>query len=69
MERELWPPLDRPLQEVAATVRQKDATYQPGIIVAVLLWAALHDRPISWACNPRNWNTQRRPSNCPCLRR
>ena len=49
MERELWPPLYRLLQEVAATVRQKDVTYQPSIVVAVLLWAALHDRPIKWA--------------------
>ena len=65
MERELWPPLYRLLQQVAATVRQKDATYQPGIIVAVLLWAALHDRPITWACDVRNWGTRLRPFRLP----
>src|SRR5262249_55576589 len=21
------------------------------------LWAALHDRPVSWACDPRHWDT------------
>jgi hypothetical protein len=24
-------------------------------IVAVYLWAVVHDRPTSWACNPKNW--------------
>ena len=65
MERELWPPLYRLLQEVAAAVRQKDVTFQPGIVVAVLLWAALHDRPMSWACDERNWDTQLRPFRLP----
>jgi hypothetical protein len=27
------------------------------VLVAVLLWAALHDRPVSWACQPRHWST------------
>ena len=57
MERELWPPLYRLVQQVAATVRQKDVTFQPGHIVTVLLWAALHDRPVGWACRERNWST------------
>ena len=65
MERELWPPLYRLVQEVSATVRQKDVTYQPGIIVAVLLWAALHDRPMEWACEVKNWNTRLRPCRLP----
>jgi hypothetical protein len=65
MERELWPPLYRLLQEVAATVRQKGVTYQPGLVVAVLLWAALHDRPMKWACDPRNWDTRLRPLALP----
>jgi len=65
MERELWPPLYRLLLEVAATVRQEGVTYQPGIIVAVLLWAALHDRPSEWACDERNWGTSMRPLGLP----
>lgn len=29
------------------------------MIVAVLLWAALHDRPVAWACDRRNGSTIR----------
>jgi Transposase DDE domain len=66
MERELWPRLYRLLQEAGATVRQKDVTYQPALIVTVLLWAALHDRPVNWACQPQNWSsTTLRPVQLP----
>jgi hypothetical protein len=57
MERELWPRLYRMLEEAAATVRQRYVSFQPGVIAAVLLWAAIHDRPIAWACDERNWRT------------
>ena len=57
MERELWPVLYRLLQETAADFHQKYVQIQPWILVAVLLWAALHDRPVSWACQPRHWST------------
>lgn len=57
MERELWPLLYRILQETAREVRQKYVQHQPWVIAAVLLWAALHDRPISWACERRHWST------------
>src|SRR5919109_1172467 len=59
MERELWPVLYRQLQLVAARVQQKYVRYSPWVIAAVLLWAALHDRPIRWACDSRNWSTTR----------
>jgi hypothetical protein len=65
MERELWPPLYRLVTEVAASVRQKGVTYQPGVIALVLLWAALHDRPLEWACDERNWGTRLRPFALP----
>jgi hypothetical protein len=54
------------LREVAKDFRQKYVSYQPGVLAAVLLWAALHDRPLSWACNPRHWSTTRlRPARLP----
>jgi hypothetical protein len=66
MERELWPLLYRLLQRVAKTIHQKNVTYQPWVVVAVVLWAALHDRPISWACRPEHWSTTRlRPWQLP----
>ena len=57
MERELWPPLYRLLREVGKDFHQKNVTYQPWALAAVLLWAALHDRTISWACQRRHWST------------
>jgi hypothetical protein len=66
MERELWPPLYRLMRDVARDVSQKYVQYQPWVLVAVLLWAALHDRPVSWACQPRHWTTTRlRPGRLP----
>jgi len=57
MERELWPPLYHLLREVAKDFRQKYVQYQPWVLVAVMLWAALHDRSVSWACQRRHWST------------
>jgi hypothetical protein len=57
MERELWPPLYRLLREVGKDFHQKNVTYQPWVLAAVLLWAALHDRTLGWACQRRHWST------------
>src|SRR5580658_3697890 len=57
MERELWPVLYQELRQAALWFEQKGVRYHPWIIVAVLLWAALHDRPVAWACDPRHWST------------
>jgi hypothetical protein len=66
MERELWPRLYHLVMEVGQTLRLADVTFQPHIIALVFLWAALHDRPVSWACDPRNWaTTTLRPARLP----
>jgi hypothetical protein len=66
MERELWPPLYHLLQQVARTFSQKYVQHQPWVLVAVMLWAALHDRPVSWACQKRHWGgTRLRPGRLP----
>jgi hypothetical protein len=57
MERELWPLLYHAIQKLARDFRQKYVQIQPWILVAVLCWAALHDRPLSWACQRRHWST------------
>jgi hypothetical protein len=57
MERELWPPLYHLLRDVAKPFHQKYVQYQPWVLLAVCFWAALHDRPISWACQRRHWST------------
>lgn len=66
MERELWPLLYHHLQSVAERFRQKYVQIQPWVLVATLVWAAIHDRPISWACQESNWSTTRlRPLRIP----
>lgn len=57
MERELWPLLYRELREAANDFRQKYVQIPGWVLVAVSLWAALHDRPVAWACDGRNWGT------------
>jgi hypothetical protein len=65
MERELWPILYRALHLTAQEVQQKYVQLQPWVIVATMLWAALHDRPVCWACDPDNWRTNLRPACVP----
>ena len=57
MERELWPRLYHLVMEVGEGLRLVDVTFQPHIVLLVFFWAALHDRPVCWACSPRNWRT------------
>ena len=59
MERELWPVLFGYLQATAREIRQKYVQIQPWVVVATMMWAALHNRPVTWACNPLNWSTTR----------
>ena len=60
MERELYCRIRQALRtlRVAAEPRQ---TYSDRHIVEVLLWAALHDRPIAWTCQAVHWPTDLRP--------
>lgn len=66
MERELWPLLYQELRAAAREFRQKYVQHPPWAVAAVLLWAALHDRSVTWACDPRHWSTTtRRPVALP----
>lgn len=66
MERELWPVLYRLLRETAKDFHQKYVQIPGWVVLAVMLWAAVHDRPVSWACQPRHWSTTtRRPWRLP----
>jgi hypothetical protein len=53
MERELW----KQLYTLAVTLDKAwgNKLYRDSVILGVLLWAAIHDRPVSWACNACNW--------------
>lgn len=66
MERELWPILYRALRAASAADRHKGVHYPPWVVVAVLLWAAIHDRPRCWACRADHWDTTSlRPAELP----
>jgi hypothetical protein len=66
MERELWPVLYRTVRAVARDFSQKYVQIPGWVLVLTMLWAALHDRPVSWACNRANWVTTRlRPTRLP----
>ena len=54
MERALWPLLYRTVHDVAGRVRQKYVHIQGWMLIVTMLWAALHDRPVSWACRAAN---------------
>jgi hypothetical protein len=66
MERELWPLLYHHLRTCANDFRQKYVQIPAWVLVAVSLWAALHDRTIAWACDHRHWSTTSlRPRHLP----
>jgi hypothetical protein len=65
MERELWPILYRTVRAVARGFQQKYIQIPGWAILLTLLWAALHDRPVSWACRAQNWTTRLRPDPLP----
>jgi hypothetical protein len=55
MERELWKKVYRMIMDIAKGSSIKRATFSNAQIVQTYLWAVLHDRPISWACDKKNW--------------
>jgi hypothetical protein len=62
MERELFRQLCHVLHTLRLTVQQR-CTYDLRRILEVYLWAVVHDRPTSWACQDRHWppDLRRRP--------
>jgi hypothetical protein len=65
MERELWPILYRTVRAVARDFQQKYVQIPGWVLLLTFLWAALHDRPVSWACCAANWTTRLRPDPLP----
>jgi hypothetical protein len=54
MEGELFAALYRVVEDEARRVpRPKHVRYSDALVLLVVLWAALHDRPVSWACRGR----------------
>ena len=55
MERELWSILSAHLTHFSTTTRRGRFEHPTTRIVRIYLWAVLHDRPVYWACEKRNW--------------
>jgi Transposase DDE domain len=66
MERELWAELSQAICEVDARWREPARfVHRTALVARVYLWAAVHDRPISWACDADNWDARTRPPALP----
>jgi hypothetical protein len=69
MEGELWEAVYRLiLEEASKRPRQKRVQYSDAWVLGVFFWAVVHDRPVCWACDKRNWPDDHRrcrdlPSN------
>lgn len=78
MERELWGRVYPMVRSLGRSRRRPRVRFSDAVIVLVHLWAVLHDRPVSWACDLRNWagrrprrprRPRRLPSNATMSRR
>jgi hypothetical protein len=59
MERQLFAVLFQWLFQIGSTHQLGKKQFSDVTIVGVLIWAALHDRPIFWACQDINWPADR----------
>ncbi len=57
MEVKLWRALYALLAELSRGARRrKREQYADAWVLAVALWAVVHDRPMRWACDTANWS-------------
>lgn len=73
MEHQLWREILTVLTMIDKPRRRAVEKFSAVDIVKTWLWAVLHDRPVSWACDPRNWplweRRRPRPSSTTMSRR
>jgi hypothetical protein len=61
MEGELWKGLYHLVScQAKLHSHPKGVQYSDALILLVFFWAVLHDRPLSWACQIRNWPAEAR---------
>lgn len=65
MERELWTIIAAHLTHLATVMRRGRFHHPTPRILRVYLWAVLHDRPVYWACDRRNWRGVKPPRELP----
>ena len=65
MDRELWAIIAAHLTHLSTITRRGRFNHPTTRIVRVYLWAVLHERPIYWACDKRNWVGVKPPRELP----
>jgi hypothetical protein len=55
MEGELWKRLYAMVMDIGKEIDCPNKQIHTVWIVLTFLWAVLHDRPVSWACQMKNW--------------
>ena len=73
MEHQLYREIVAVLRRIGKWRRRRNEDFTDEEIVQTWFWGVLHDRPVSWACQRRNWplreRSQARPSDSTMSRR
>jgi hypothetical protein len=65
MEGQLWKAIVMVLAHVDKRRKRADEDFSDEDIVKVFYWAVIHDRPVCWACERRNWPLHARRRKLP----
>src|SRR6476660_3707742 len=65
MEGELWNEIYPVICTLGKRFRSRRVQISNTTVILVHAWAVLHDRPISWACQPAHWPAPVRPAQLP----
>jgi hypothetical protein len=65
MECQLWKAIVALLVSLDTTAPSTRCKFSDQRIVEVFYWSAIHDRPISWACQKKSWSLHLRKEDLP----
>lgn len=65
MEHQLWKAIVAILATLGKTRKSTAFDFSDEDIVKVYYWSVIHDRPVSWACSPKNWPIHLRKAKPP----
>lgn len=65
MEHQLWQAIVNEVRQLDKSRRRTERGFTVGEIVLTWFWAVLHDRPVDWACQRRNWPIHLRQRRLP----
>jgi len=65
MEHQLWKEILAVIKAIGKSRRNPRCRFSCEEIVLVWFWSVLHDRPVSWACDRRNWPLHQRRRRLP----